>query len=163
MIGFVHSGGTPTGRWLRAAYAPKKACSCRGCAALVESGVRFCAAHRKQAGDEDRARRGNSAQRGYGSRWRDYRERFLARYPLCGMRPGQARLAAGFTEWSKCKAGGFLVPATRVDHILPVAGAQDARFWDAANHQALCERCHNSKTSRERSEQGAEQGRPGGV
>ena len=39
--------------------------------------------------------------------------------------------------------------ATVVDHIMPVTGADDPRFYDPTNHQALCERCHNVKRQRE--------------
>jgi hypothetical protein len=35
-----------------------------------------------------------------------------------------------------------------VDHIVPHGGDQTL-FWDAANHQTLCEPCHNRKTATE--------------
>jgi len=34
-----------------------------------------------------------------------------------------------------------------VDHITPVRLGGD--FWQTDNHQALCHRCHNSKSGRE--------------
>lgn len=48
----------------------------------------------------------------------------------------------------ECERGGRLTPATVVDHVIPHKG--DRRlFWDMSNWQALCVRCHNSKTARE--------------
>jgi hypothetical protein len=35
-----------------------------------------------------------------------------------------------------------------VDHIVPHSGDHDL-FWSAANHQTLCEPCHNRKTATE--------------
>jgi 5-methylcytosine-specific restriction endonuclease McrA len=45
-----------------------------------------------------------------------------------------------------------------IDHIVPVTGPDDPRFWDMSNHQALCSRahgCHDRKRQRE--------GRTGGI
>lgn len=39
-------------------------------------------------------------------------------------------------------------PASVVDHIKPHKGDYDL-FWDEANHQALCKRCHDIKTATE--------------
>jgi hypothetical protein len=39
-------------------------------------------------------------------------------------------------------------PATILDHRIPHKG-NPALFWAEANWQALCQRCHNSKTGRE--------------
>ncbi len=72
--------------------------------------------------------RPNSTIRGYTWRWRRYRLTFLREHPLC-VRCGYA--------------------AEHVDHIVPVAGADDPGFWDETNHQALCARCHNEKTAKE--------------
>jgi 5-methylcytosine-specific restriction endonuclease McrA len=42
------------------------------------------------------------------------------------------------------------------DHIVPVTGPDDPRFYDESNHQSLCNRCHNRKRQREaRQAQGA--------
>ena len=35
-----------------------------------------------------------------------------------------------------------------VDHIIPHRGDLEM-FWNQLNHQALCKRCHDSKTARE--------------
>jgi len=79
-------------------------------------------------------RRGSSASRGYGGRWRRYRLRFLKAHPLCVYQ----RLG------KPC-----MRPATVVDHIVPVKGPHDPNFWKTGNHQPLCHVCHNLKTSRD--------------
>lgn len=33
-----------------------------------------------------------------------------------------------------------------VDHIIPVDGPNDPRFWDHKNHQGLTHECHSRKT-----------------
>ncbi len=51
-------------------------------------------------------------------------------------------------EHSRCRHEGRDVPATDVDHIVPVTGPDDPRFWAPANHQSLCHDCHSAKTAR---------------
>lgn len=41
------------------------------------------------------------------------------------------------------------MPASVVDHIVPITGADDPRFYDERNHQALCGSCHDAKRQRE--------------
>jgi 5-methylcytosine-specific restriction enzyme A len=79
----------------------------------------------------DRARP-SAARRGYGPRWRRARQAYLARHPLC----------------VPCEAAGRLEPATVVDHVVPHRG-DTVLFWDEANWQGLCKRCHDAKTARE--------------
>ncbi len=81
------------------------------------------------------ARKGSTA-RGYSSRWQRYRKAFLMQHPLC--------------ECAECQAAGRVLAATDVDHVVPVRGEMDPRFWDASNHMALSHRCHSRKTARER-------------
>lgn len=76
-------------------------------------------------------RRGSACERGYDYRWKKYRDVYLKTHPLCVM----------------CLAERRIVPATVVDHIVPVNKGGD--FWDAANHQALCASCHGVKTATE--------------
>jgi 5-methylcytosine-specific restriction enzyme A len=81
--------------------------------------------------------RPSSGARGYNVRWQKYREKFLARHPLCRF----------------CKEAGRLTRATVVDHIRPHRG-DSGLFWDKANHQALCKACHDgAKQSQERTGQ----------
>lgn len=97
----------------------------------------------KRASYDDR--RGNSNERGYGHKWREYRRHFKELYPLCGNHPPEAP----DTPDSICKARGWVEEMKVVDHIVPVNGNGDPRFYDPANHQALCQSCHNAKRQRE--------------
>ena len=102
---------------------------CPDCGVLVVGGGR-CDRHRaaiQRALDE---RRGSAHERGYNSRWRKYREGYLRSHPLC----------------VQCERDGLVVAATVVDHIVPHRG-DTTRFWDRANHQALCKGCHDHKTA----------------
>ena len=76
-------------------------------------------------------RRGNSNARGYNHKWRKARETWLTKEPLC----------------VSCKAMGRVTPASVVGHITPHRG-DSKLFWNTSNWQSLCEKCHNSKTSR---------------
>lgn len=105
---------------------PKKPCKHPGCAKLTE-GI-YCEEHR----EVHRSDRMTSNKRGYDSRWRRARKRFLATHPLC----------------ERCKENRLLATATVVDHIIPHRG-DDRLFWDESNWQALCKHCHDSKTMTE--------------
>lgn len=70
--------------------------------------------------------RQTAAQRGYDSRWRRYRERFLAENPFCVY----------------CQRLGRVTAATVVDHVVPHRGDRGL-FWDPNNHQGLCKPCHD--------------------
>lgn len=70
--------------------------------------------------------RPTAAERGYGARWRRYRERFLTENPFCVL----------------CERLGRTTPATVVDHIVPHRGDHHL-FWKPENHQALCKPCHD--------------------
>ena len=105
--------------------SPKRPCRHPGCPNLCESGT-YCPAHSAEAPDR---LRGSAAVRGYNARWREARRGFLRRNPLC----------------ANCLSRGILTPATVVDHIIPHRG--DSRlFWDEANWQPLCKKCHDQKT-----------------
>jgi 5-methylcytosine-specific restriction protein A len=121
------------------ALAPMRYCPERGCGTLTRGGP--CASHVK-ARD---VRRGTSTARGYDSRWARYSRAFRAEYPVCGMRPSGATA----TSDSLCRASGRVSPAECVDHIVPIIGSDDPRFYDATNHQALCDSCHAVKRARE--------------
>ena len=86
-------------------------------------------------------RRGSSAERGYGARWGKYRAAWLRLHPLCG-----DRCSTASPEHSLCLQQGRIAPAREVDHIHP-AKPDDPQFWDAANLQSLCHRCHSTKTA----------------
>lgn len=79
-----------------------------------------------------RAGKAGSTARGYDYRWQQYRLRFLEANPLCAM----------------CASVGLVAAASVVDHITPHQG-DDALFWDASNHQALCKPCHDGAKAKD--------------
>ena len=116
--------------------APKP-CSHHPCGKLVA--VKYCETHAAQAEAKAQAlraqfdrQRGSAHQRGYSAKWQQARAGYLRSHPLC--------LAH--------EARGQVVAATVVDHKVPHKGDK-ALFWDNNNWQALCKRCHDTKTARE--------------
>jgi 5-methylcytosine-specific restriction protein A len=111
---------------------PKRPCKHHGCPALVQSG--YCEKHKQNTRQYNKYR-GSAASRGYGYRWQQYTKVFLREHPLC--------------ECEECLEQGRVLPATDVDHRIPVSGSADPLFWDPNNHQALAHECHSRKTARE--------------
>jgi len=116
-------------------------CLAPNCGVKVPKG--YCHEHARRKEQQ----RGSSNARGYDWNWckpGGKRERFLAQFPLCGMRPdGLAPVM------SQCQADGIRTPATVVDHVVPHRG--DPRlFDDVGNWQALCISCHARKSQTER-------------
>ena len=66
------------------------------------------------------------------SAWRSLRAKFIAAHPLC----------------AECQKKGVVTPARVVDHILPINMGGAALSED--NLQALCDRCHNAKSARDK-------------
>lgn len=118
----------------------RKVCAAPGCCDLAEPGASHCAVHlvqvrAAQAARKARAKTGAAALAGAAlyatARWQRERRLFLDRHPLC----------------VDCAELGAVEVATDVDHIAPHRG--DRRlFFDRANWQALCHRCHSRKTAR---------------
>ena len=104
---------------------PNVPCKHPGCARLVPYGGCYCEEHKPMHVHD----RESAAERGYDSRWKKARIRFLHSHPLC----------------EECKKQGRLVKATVVDHIVPHRGDKKL-FWDETNWQALCKPCHDKKT-----------------
>lgn len=77
-------------------------------------------------------KRESAERRGYDSRWRTARKRYLSSHPLC----------------VSCLKDNKIVKAEVVDHIVPHRGNKTL-FWDETNWQALCKRCHDRKTMTE--------------
>lgn len=75
--------------------------------------------------------RPSAAARGYGPDWVKLRARVLRGEPCC----------------RECARRGLEVPATVVDHVVPVRLAPQ-RLLDPTNLQALCRPCHDAKTNR---------------
>ena len=105
---------------------PKRPCRYPGCPNLCETGA-YCESHRRECSLE--SLRGGAAARGYDSKWRAARARYLQKHPLC----------------VRCLQAEKLSPATVVDHITPHRGDKKL-FWDEKNWQALCKPCHDQKT-----------------
>ena len=96
--------------------------------ALVRDDPR-CAACRSARSKARHLHTPSAAARGYGHKWRAAREGFLRKHPFC----------------AACLAAGREVRASELDHIRPHGGDR-AAFWDRANWQPLCKRCHARKT-----------------
>jgi len=111
--------------------APPRVCTWPGCHVLVRDGSR-CTKHKRARWRDIDRRRGSSAERGYGAKWRKAAKGFLDLNPLCRM----------------CLERGVIRAASVVDHIIPHKGDQRL-FWDRGNWQALCETDHNKKTATE--------------
>ena len=80
-----------------------------------------------------RPQRGANA-RGYTYRWQKASKVYLVNNPLC----------------VRCESLGKVEAAAHVDHVVPHRGdVHGDAFWDEANWQALCARCHGWKTQRE--------------
>lgn len=107
----------------------KKPCRKWGCNELVV-GVGYCDAHKKQRGREWDSRRGTSAERGYGHKWRRERLAYLGKHPLC----------------VACLKEGVVRAGNEVDHIVPHRG-DSGLFWDVSNWQTLCKSHHSQKTA----------------
>jgi 5-methylcytosine-specific restriction protein A len=105
---------------------PRRPCRYPGCAGFCEQGQVYCKKHISESVDR---LRGGAAFRGYDRKWREARDAFLRRHPLCVI----------------CRAEGKLTPATVVDHIIPHRGNMKL-FWDQDNWQPLCREHHNKKT-----------------
>ena len=109
------------------ALAPKRPCGHPGCPALIEGSENRCERHAR----EFELTRPSASARGYGSRWRAARKRYLSAHPLCAM----------------CLEIGRPRVATVVDHVVPHRG-DDRLFWDESNWCAMCKPCHDRKTAR---------------
>ncbi|MFH0904923.1 MAG: HNH endonuclease signature motif containing protein [Methanobacteriota archaeon] len=113
---------------------PLKPCSQHGCKKLVTDV--YCDAHQIASVRAYDSERGSPSARGYNRRWVNARAVYLHAHPLC----------------EECKKVNRITKAECVDHIIPHQG-DAVLFWDSVrNWQALCNRCHSSKTMRETNE-----------
>ena len=94
-------------------------------------------AQRKRASGQvarPRDRRASACKRGYDRKWQKYVTFYRQCVePLC----------------RECFKDGRLTPMDCVDHIVPMNGPDDPRWYDQTNHQALCTPCHSRKTANE--------------
>ena len=112
------------------ALSVKRPCNHPGCRVLTDSGR--CHDHAAIVKKDLEARKGKTAERGYGSKWRTARAGWLSAYPLC----------------VRCEAVGLITAAVVVDHVVPHKGDK-VLFWDRSNWQSLCKACHDAKTASE--------------
>ena len=109
-------------------HKPGHPCKVTTCPNIAPAGQAYCVEHKK-GHKSDYARAHPEHFRLYNNkRWRRYRRMFLSEYPIC----------------AECGR-----EATICDHVRDHDGDWDT-FWDPANHQPLCARCHNQKTAKTR-------------
>lgn len=111
----------------------KRPCKNTLCSATTSNTSRYC----DKCSDRTRHTvvrdtRLTAHQRGYDAHWRKARAEHLSCHPLCVM----------------CTSRQIVTAATVVDHITPHRGDY-ILFWDRANLQSLCKRCHDSDKQRE--------------
>ena len=108
---------------------PKRLCAVPGCTELATGGRGRCKAHARAPVTDYRERTNAMYNTG---RWKVKRRKQLDREPLC----------------RECAKNGKISEAVEVDHIKPHKGDW-ALFWDDANLQSLCHKCHSRKTAGE--------------
>lgn len=110
----------------------KTKCRQPGCHILIES-PGYCEKHIKQKNQLYDKQRGTAHQRGYTKNWGDYSKAFRARpdNQFCVLN------LPGCTGFAEC-----------VDHIDPVNGPDDPKFWNESNHQPACNHCNRRKGKR---------------
>lgn len=108
--------------------SPPRACVCGGKRYGSEPCTR-CGRGKRES-DKNRP---NFRQRGYSWEWSKYSLRFRQENPLC----------------AECLKQDRVTAATCVDHIVPHKGDMEL-FWNPGNHQSLCEKCHNTKSAKEK-------------
>jgi 5-methylcytosine-specific restriction protein A len=108
-------------------YKPKKPCRFPGCPELTDE--RYCAKHKTQAGRQyNQYERSPDHNKIYGYRWRNIRNRYIQKHPLC----------------EECLKAGRLVPADEVHHIVP---PEEGGTHAEENLMSLCRSCHTKTRS----------------
>ena len=106
---------------------------CRGCLRLVEA----CRC-KPESRESKPGNRESAAKRGYGRKWRKFREDLWIEVVRSGVYPTCAI----------CKKS-FQNDTPHFDHIEPVESADDPKFFEKSNIQFLHHECHALKTSRD--------------
>lgn len=123
-------------------FAPPR--PCRNCRRATTEKGGYCQAckrpHEQQRRQTETWRHVQGARGGtidiyQSTRWKAERKSFLIENPLC----------------VDCKAEGYIVAATDVDHEVPHRGDM-MLFWDQGNWRARCHKHHSVKTMRESNE-----------
>lgn len=103
----------------------KKPCRYPGCSALTDQ--TYCKQHRAPARIEyNRFTRDPDSNKRYGRRWRERRDSYARRHPIC----------------EDCEKQGRIVPLDEVHHIVPLklGGTNDDE-----NLISLCKSCHQKR------------------
>jgi 5-methylcytosine-specific restriction endonuclease McrA len=79
----------------------------------------------------------STTRNGYDRKWQRFRKRVVM------MRAKQGKLVCAMC------GSGFGNVSPHADHIIPVAGQDDALFFDESNIQLLHPRCHGIKTKQD--------------
>ncbi len=108
---------------------PCRPCNYPGCRVLTEDGTSRCQTHKVKPW----AKSSQGTPRLTGRRAVERRQRWLTLHPMCAHCHAQTPRQ--------------LVPATEVDHVVPLA--RNGRD-DESNFQSLCATCHGIKSARER-------------
>ena len=111
-------------------YKPKVYCRYPGCNQLVVSG--YCDKHKQPASQTEKDRHDHDNKVYGNTAWRKLRRIKLNNNPLCEI----------------CLSNDIVVPATQVDHIIPVSKQSELQYV-YENLQSLCETCHSKKTREE--------------
>lgn len=107
-------------------------CGHQGCSVLVTD--TYCADHASLHELTDN--RAGPDERGYDSRWRKVRERYISHHPLCEL----------------CEAKNLVVIANVVHHKVPLS--EGGQRLSLSNLQALCRSCHEILHGRKRAGDG---------
>jgi len=107
-------------------YKPASQCRHPGCPNPAYGS--YCDVHRSLANSEyNRYRRDPDSNKRYGRRWKNIRDLYISKHPLC----------------ERCLLRDRLVPATEVHHIRPLTSGGDN---SDDNLMSLCKSCHSSIT-----------------
>lgn len=112
------------------ATKPQHFCNHAGCATLT--GNHYCDTHTPLHDTGRTDYRDAASERGYDSKWRKVRDRYLSAHPLC----------------ERCEQQGRVEIAEVVHHINPI-NAGGPRL-DPRNLRALCRDCHEFTHGRKR-------------
>jgi 5-methylcytosine-specific restriction protein A len=120
-------------------YLPKKECYLPQCRKEAIGKTPYCKDHQHLSGSGFGKGRYVRDDRYNDIRWRKLSMHVRRLNPIC----------------EACKKSGRVSAAEVTDHIVPwKSGKTEAErndlFWDRDNLQALCNKCHNSKSAKER-------------
>ena len=103
---------------------PRHPCGYPGCAALVESGCRYCKEHQKLVNKNyEKYERDPQTKKRYGCAWKRIRDGYAAAHPLC----------------EQCLKEGRYTKTEEIHHVKPLS---EGGTHERSNLMALCKPCH---------------------